>query len=112
MNNDIINKLLFCADEELEALSLKSMELFIPVFNTMYLYQVSLKNVKHFKFSLDHTCIGLSFCETTVVIDQHKKIFNNVKFISLNDHLLNKYVRVGVAINLQRIFYVLKSQQV
>ena len=62
--------------------------------------------------SLDHTSIGLLFCQTAGVIDQHKQTFNNVKLVGLNDYLVSKYVQVGVAINLQCISNVLKSQQV
>ena len=59
---NIISKLFFCADNELEALSLeKSMELFTQVPNTPSSYQVSIKNMKRFELSLDHILIGLSF---------------------------------------------------
>ena len=111
--HNIISKLFFHADNELEALSLeKSMELFTQVPNTPSSYQVSIKNMKRFELSLDHTSIGLSFCQTAGVVDQHKQTFNNTKLVGLNDNLVSKYVRVGVAINLQRISDVLKSQQV
>ena len=111
--DNIISKLYFCADDESEALSLeKSMELFTQVPNTTSSYQVSIKNMKCFELSLDHTSIGLSFCQTAGVIDQHKQTFNNAKLVGLSNNLVSKYVQVGVAINLQHISYVLKSQQV
>jgi hypothetical protein len=45
--DNIISKLFFCADDELEALSLeKCMELFTQVPNTTSSYQVSIKNKK------------------------------------------------------------------
>ena len=111
--DNIISKLFFCADNELEGLSLeKSVELFTQVPNTPSSYQVSIKNMKCFELSLDHTSIGLSFCQTTGVVDQHKQTFNNAKLVGLNNNLVSKYVQVGVAINLQCISDVLKSQQV
>ena len=111
--DNIISKLFFRADDESEALSLeKSMELFTQVPNTTSSYQVSIKNMKCFELSFDHTSIGLSFCQTAGVIDQHKQTFNNAKLVGLNNNPVSKYVRVGVAINLQRISDVLKSQQV
>ena len=100
-------------DDESEALSLeKSMELFTQVPNTTSSYQVSIKNMEHFELSLDHTSIGLPFHQTAGGIDQHKQTFNNAKLLGLNDNLVSKYVQVGVAINLQHISNVLKSQQV
>ena len=91
--DNIISKLFFCADDESEALSLeKSMELFTQVANTTSSYQVSIKNMKCFELSLDHTSIGLSFCQTAGVIDQHKQTFNNAKLVGLNNILVSKYV--------------------
>ena len=109
--DNIMSKLFFHVDDESEALSLeKSMELFTQIPNTTSSYQVSIKNMKCFELSLDHTSIGLSFCQTAGVIDQHKQTFNNAKLVGLKDNLVSKYVWVGVAINLQRISNVLKSQ--
>jgi hypothetical protein len=106
--DNIISKLLFCANDESEALSLeKSMELFTQVPNTSSSCQVSIKNMKQFELSLDHTSIGLSFCQTADVIDQHKQTFNNAKLVGLNNNLVSKYVQVGVAINLQCISNVI-----
>jgi hypothetical protein len=68
--------------------------------------------MKRFELSLDHTSIGLLFCQTAGVVDQHKQTFNNVKLVGLNNNLVIKYVQVGVAINLQHIINVLKSKQV
>ena len=91
--DNIMSKLFFCADDESEALSLKkSMELFTQVPNTTSSYQVSIKITKCFELSLDHTSIGLSFCQTVGVIDQHKQTFNNAKLVGLNDNLVSKYV--------------------
>ena len=91
--NNIISKLFFCVDYESEALSLeKSMELFTQVPNTTSSYQVSIKNMKCYEHSLDHTSIGLSFCQTAGVIDQHKQTFNNAKLVGLNNNLVSKYV--------------------
>jgi hypothetical protein len=61
---------------------------------------------------LDHTSIGLSFHQTSVVIDQHKEVFGNAKLVGFNDHIISQYVRMGVAINLQRISDILNSPHV
>jgi DNA-binding transcriptional regulator YdaS (Cro superfamily) len=68
--------------------------------------------VKRFEPALDHSSIGLSFRQTFVVIDQHKEVFGNVKLVGVNDHIVSQYVRVGVAINLQRIPNILSSPRV
>jgi hypothetical protein len=70
---DIVAQLFFRPDDDLETLSLeKSMAFFKKVPNTTTSYCITVKNVKRFKLALDHTSIGLSFCQTSIVIDQHK----------------------------------------
>jgi hypothetical protein len=70
---NIVAQLFFCPDNYLDALSLeKSMALFKKVLNTTTSYCITVKNVKLFEFALDHTSIGLSFHQTSVVIDKHK----------------------------------------
>jgi hypothetical protein len=68
--------------------------------------------VKRFELAFDHTSIGLSFCQTFVVIDKHKEAFGNAKLVGLNDHIVSQYVRVGVTINLRRISDILSSPRV
>jgi hypothetical protein len=101
---DIVAQLFFRPDDDLDMLSLeKSMAFFKKVPDTTTSYCITIRNVKRFELALDHTSIGLLFCQTSAVIDQHKEAFGNAKLVGLNDHIVNQYVRVGVAINLQRI---------
>jgi len=98
---DIVTQLFFHPNDDLDTLSLeKSMVLFKKVLNTTTLYCIAIKNVKRFELTLDHTSIGLSFRQTSIVINQHKKVFGNAKLVGLNNHIVNQYVHVGVAINL------------
>jgi hypothetical protein len=82
------------------------------VLSTTTSYCITVKNVKRFELALDHVSIGLSFHQMSVVIDQHKKAFGNAKLVGFNDHIVSQYVRVGVAINLQRISDILSSPRV
>jgi hypothetical protein len=71
---DIIAQLFFCPDDDLDALSLeKSMAFFKKVLDITTLYCIIVKNVKRFKFALNHTSIGLSFRQTSIVIDNTKR---------------------------------------
>ncbi|CAK9212412.1 unnamed protein product [Sphagnum troendelagicum] len=88
------------------------MALFKKVFDTTTSYCITVKNVKQFELALDHTSIGLSFCQMSAVIDQHKKAFGNAKLVGLNNHIVSQYVRVSVTINLQRILDIVSSPHV
>jgi hypothetical protein len=110
---NIVAQLFFRPDDDLDMLSLeKSMVLFKKVPDTTTSYCITVKNVKQFELALDHTSISLSFCQTSVVIDQHKEAFGNAKLVGLNNHIVNQYVCVGVAINLQRISNILSFPDV
>jgi len=110
---DIVAQLFFRLNDDLEVLSLeKSMAFFKKMPDTTTSYCIIVKNVKRFKLALNHTSISLSFRQMSAVIDQHKKAFGNAKLVGLNDHIISKYVRVGVAINLQRISDILNSPRV
>jgi hypothetical protein len=85
------------------------MAFFKKMPNTMTSYYITVKNVKRFELAFDHTSIGLSFCQTSTVIDQHKEAFGNAKLMGFNNHIVSHYVRMGVAINLQRILDILSS---
>jgi hypothetical protein len=110
---DIVAQLFFHLDDDLDTLSLeKSMALFKKVRDTTTSYCIIIKNMKQFKLAFNHTSIGLLFRQMSVVIDQHKEAFGNAKLVSLNDHIVNQYVRVGVTINLQRILDILSFPHV
>jgi hypothetical protein len=87
---DIVAQLFFRPNDDLDALSLeKSMALFKKMPNTMTSYCITVKNVKQFELALNHTSIGLSFCQTSAVIDQHKKAFGNAKLVGFNNHIVS-----------------------
>jgi hypothetical protein len=110
---NIVAQLFFCLNNDLDALSMeKSMAFFKKVPNTTTSYYIIEKNVKRFELALDHTSIGLSFRQMSAIIDQHKKAFGNAKLVGLNNHIVSQYVRVGVAINFQRISDILSSPRV
>jgi len=110
---DIVAQLFFCLNNDLDTLSLKkSMALFKKVPDTTTSYCTTVKNVKRFELAFNHTSIGLLFRQTCAAIDQHKEAFGNAKLVGLNDHIVSQYVRVGVAINLQRISNILNSPRV
>ncbi len=67
---DIIAQLFFHSNDDLDVLSLeKSMALFKKILDTMTLYCITIKNMKWFELTLNHTSIGLSFRQTSFVID-------------------------------------------
>ncbi len=110
---DFVTQLFFRPNDDLDTLSLeKSMALFKKVLDTTTSYCITIKNVKWFELALDHTSIGLSFRQTSTVINQHKEAFGNVNLVGLNDHIVSQYVCVGVAINLQCISNILSSPRV
>ncbi|CAK9238270.1 unnamed protein product [Sphagnum troendelagicum] len=109
----IVAQLFFRPDDDLDMLSLeKSMALFKKVPDTTTSYCITIRNLKRFELPLDHTSIGLSFRQTSAVIDQHKEAFGNAKLVGLNDHIVSQYVCVGVAINLQHISDILSSPRI
>ncbi|CAM6003781.1 unnamed protein product [Sphagnum balticum] len=109
----IVAQLFFRPDDDLDMLSLeKSMALFKKVPDTTTSYCITIRNLKRFELALDHTSIGLSFRQTSAVIDQHKEAFGNAKLVGLNDHIVSQYVCVGVAINLQHISDILSSPRI
>jgi hypothetical protein len=87
---NIVAQLFFHPNNDLDALSLKkSMAFFKKMLNTTTSYCITVKNVKRFELALDHTSIGLSFCQTSAVIDQHKEAFGNAKLMGLNNHIVS-----------------------
>jgi hypothetical protein len=65
------------------------MALFKKVLDTTTSYCITIKNMKRFELTLDHTSIGLSFRQMSVVINQHKKAFENAKLVGFNNHIVN-----------------------
>jgi hypothetical protein len=65
-----------------------------------------------FDLVLKHTSVGLSFRQTSAVIEHHKELFGNGKLAGLNDQKVGKMVRVNVAVNLQVLSDVLNDDEV
>jgi len=87
---DIVAQLLFRPNNDLDALCLeKSMAFFKKVPNTTTSYCITVKNVKRFELIFYHTSIGLSFRQTSAVIDQHKEAFGNAKLVGFNNHIVS-----------------------
>ena len=66
-------------------------------------YSVTIKNVMRLWLVIDHTSAGISFRQTTAVIEQHQVRTKNPKLKGLNDHMVSQFVRVIVGSNLQTI---------
>ncbi len=75
-------------------------------------YSVTIKNPLHFWSVIDHTFSGLSFRQTTAVIEQHRIRTKNLKLMGLNDHMVSQFVRVLVVVNLQMISEILSQPRV
>ena len=66
-------------------------------------YQVEIKNPIWFELSVDFTSNGLSFHQTTASIRNVQNYMKAVQLIGLNDHIVNRFVRVLVRANMQTI---------
>ncbi len=52
-------------------------------------YSMTIKNPLCFWLAIDHTSSGLSFRQTTIVIEQHCVRMKNRKLMGLNDHMVS-----------------------
>jgi hypothetical protein len=73
---------------------------------------VTIKNPLRFNLARDHTEVGLSFRQTSRVIDQHRHQTKNARLAGLNEHIVRQFVRILVAVNLNTISNVLSQPQV
>jgi hypothetical protein len=89
---------------------INALKLFHQQPDESYLAKVS--NSALFDLVLTHTSVGLSFRQTSSVIEHHKESFGNGKLAGLNDHEVGKMVRVNVAANLQVLSDILNDDEV
>jgi hypothetical protein len=82
-----------------------AMKLFKPQEDGSYL--VTIKNSLRFDFAIRHVSVGLSFQQTSKVIEQHHLASKNAKLNGLNNHMVGQFVRVLLAVSLQIISDVL-----
>jgi hypothetical protein len=68
---------------------------------------VTIKNFLRFDLIIRHVSVGLSFRQTSKVIEQHRLVTKNAKLNGLNDHMVGQFVRVLLAISMQIISDVL-----
>jgi hypothetical protein len=73
---------------------------------------VTIKNSLRFDLAIRHVSVGLSFRQTSKVIEQHRSATKNAKLSGLNDHMVGQFVRVLLAVSLQIIFDVLTDPTV
>jgi hypothetical protein len=72
-------------------------------------YVVTIKNPLRFNRALDHRAVGLSFRQTSRVIDQHRHQTKNARLAGLNDHIVGQFVRILVAAKLNTMSNVLSQ---
>jgi hypothetical protein len=112
-------------DEETEPISkANALKLFRPIFDRdeddmedgaanheadrfARLYAVTITNPLRFWLSIDHVKVGLSFRQAAAVITQHRNRTKNVKLMGISDHMVEQYVRVLFAVELQLVSNVL-----
>jgi hypothetical protein len=75
-------------------------------------YLVTIMNSLQFDLAIRHVSIGLSFRQTSKVIEQHRSTTKNAKLNGLNDHMVDQFVRVLLVISLQIISDVLTDPAV
>lgn len=98
-------------DEEMEPITKRNaLKLFHEQPDESYMAKIC--NPTLYDLVLQHTSVGLSFRQTSAVIEQHKDTFGNGKLAGVNDHEVGKMVRVNVATNLQVISDVLHDDEV
>jgi len=86
-------------DKEMELITkTNALKLFHQQDDGSYVAKVS--NAILYNLTLQHTSVGLLFRQTSAVIGQHKDVFGNGKLVGLNDHEVDKMVRVNVGANL------------
>jgi hypothetical protein len=71
-----------------------------------------VSNAILYNLTLQHTLVGLSFRQTSIVIGHHKDVFGNGKLVGFNDHEVSKMVHVNVGANLQVLSDVLNHHDV
>jgi len=86
------------------------MKLFKPQEDGSYL--VTIKNFLRFDLAIQHISVGLSFQQTSKVIEQHRSTTKNAKLNGLNNHMVSQFVHILLVISLQIISDVLTDPMV
>jgi len=103
--DDVVGDLFFHLEEDEEddaskpIMKANAMKLFKPQEDGSYL--VTIKNSLRFDLAIRHVSVGLSFRQTSKVIEQHRSVTKNAKLNGLNDHMVGQFVRVLLAVSLQ-----------
>ncbi len=90
--DDVVGDLFFHSEEDKEddafepIMKANAMKLFKPQEDGSYL--VTIKNSLRFNLAIRHVSVGLSFRQTSMVIEQHRSVTKNAKLNSLNDHMV------------------------
>jgi hypothetical protein len=75
-----------------------AMKLFKPQEDGSYL--VTIKNSLRFDLAIRHVSVGLSFRQTSKMIEQHRSATKNAKLNDLNDHMVGQFIRILLAVSL------------
>jgi len=78
-----------------------AMKLFKPQEDGSYL--VTIKNFLRFDLAIRHVSVGLSFRQTSKVIEQHHSATKNAKLSGLKDHMVGQFVCILLVVSLQII---------
>jgi hypothetical protein len=111
--DDVVGDLFFHPEEDEEddasepITKANAMKLFKPQEDGSYL--VTIKNFLRFDLAIWHFFVGLSFQQTSKVIEQHRSATKNAKLSGLNNHMVGQFVRVLLTISLQIISNVLTN---
>ncbi|CAK9232025.1 unnamed protein product [Sphagnum troendelagicum] len=114
--NDVVGDLFFHSEEDEEDDASKpitkanAMKLFKLQDDESYL--VTIKNSLQFDLAIRHVSVGLSFRQTSKVIEQHHSATKNAKLNGLNDHVVGQFVRILLTVSLQIISDVLTDPAV
>jgi hypothetical protein len=88
-----------------------TMKLFVKQSDEL-MYKVTTKNVTHFELAMDHVSIGMSFQQTTAVIQQAKDHTKTTKLVGINDLIVSQYVRAVVTTILQDISDIIDDESI
>jgi len=114
--DDVVGDLFFHQKEDEEDDASKpitkanAMKLFKPQEDESYL--VTIKNSLRFDLTIQHVSVGLSFRQTSKVIEQHRLVTKNAKLNGLNDHMVGQFICVLLVVSLQIISDVLTDPMV
>jgi hypothetical protein len=75
-------------------------------------YKVEIKNVKRFQLAIQFVSAGMSFKQAAVAIGHVQRTLSSAKLIGINDHIIGQYIRVLVAVTLQKIAFLLQHEDV